>query len=97
VCVCTCACVFGYVRPNIMKKTLQEIYKTPLYVTTNVWIKPNWQKLIELANENANNDSEKYYFRMLFYGNPITSFTCSYQNIIQVKSISVNNKKLRLI
>jgi nitrogenase molybdenum-iron protein alpha/beta subunit len=41
-----------YVRPNIIIKALQEIYKTPLYVSINVAIKPNCQSLTELTNAN---------------------------------------------
>ncbi len=50
--------MYGYVWANIVIKTLQEISKMPLYVTTNVAIKPNWQGLIKLANVNGNNDFE---------------------------------------
>jgi hypothetical protein len=31
----------------------------PLYVATNVAIKPNWQSLIELANDFKNDNLEK--------------------------------------
>jgi hypothetical protein len=37
--------MYGNVGPNIVIKALQEIYKTPLYVATNVAIKPNWQSV----------------------------------------------------
>jgi hypothetical protein len=33
--------MYGYVFFNIVIKTLQEIYKMPLYVVVNVAIKPN--------------------------------------------------------
>lgn len=39
-----------YVHPNIVIKTLQHIHEPPLYVNAKVYIKPNWQGLVELAN-----------------------------------------------
>jgi hypothetical protein len=54
--------MFGYVQPNIIIKTLREIYKAHLYVVANVTIKPNWQSLIELTNASDDNDSENDKF-----------------------------------
>jgi hypothetical protein len=52
----------SYVQPNIVIKALQEIYKTPLYVATNVAIELNWQGLTKLGNANGNNDYENENF-----------------------------------
>jgi hypothetical protein len=54
--------MFGYVQPNIIIKSLQKTYKTPLYVAANVAIKPNCQNLIELTNASGNNDSKNDNF-----------------------------------
>ncbi len=56
----------GYVWLNIIIKKLREIYKTPLYITIDVTIKPNWQKLIELANTSGNNEFENDNFEQTF-------------------------------
>jgi hypothetical protein len=47
--------MLDYICTNIIIKTLQELCETPLYIDANVSIKPNWQGLVERANE-----SEKY-------------------------------------
>jgi hypothetical protein len=44
----------SYICPNIVMKSLQELCENPLYINANVSIKPNWQGLIELANESEN-------------------------------------------
>ncbi len=51
----------GYICPNIIIKTSQELCETPLYIDANVSIKPNWQGLVELANV-----SEKYKIKKTF-------------------------------
>ncbi len=45
----------SYIHLNIIMKTLQECYWTPLYIDANVSIKTNWQGLVEFTNA-----SEKY-------------------------------------
>ncbi len=40
----------SYVRPNVVIKELQNIYKIPLYIDAKVLIKPNQQGLIKLTN-----------------------------------------------
>jgi len=40
----------NYVCPNVVIKTLQQIYKIPLYIDAKVLIKPNWQGLTEFTN-----------------------------------------------
>jgi hypothetical protein len=55
-----------YVHPNIVIKTLQQIYKTPLYIDAKISIKPNWQSLIEPANATNENQLQKYKF-VIFY------------------------------
>ncbi len=42
--------MLGYVHPNIVIKTLQQIHEPPLYVNAKVYIKPNWKGLVKLAN-----------------------------------------------
>ncbi len=58
--------MFGYVWLNIVIKPLRKIYKTPLYVSINVAIKPNWQSLTKLANASGNNDYENDNFGQTF-------------------------------
>jgi hypothetical protein len=58
--------MFGYVRPNIVKKTSQKIYRMPFYVSINVAMKRNWQSLTKLANANGNNDFENDNFGQNF-------------------------------
>jgi hypothetical protein len=55
----------SYVRPNIVMKTIWEIYKMPLYVDINVVIKPNWQSWTKLAIATRNN--EKWQFWTKFW------------------------------
>ncbi len=38
----------------------------PLYVTSNVLIKPDWQNLTKLANASGNNDLENDNFEQTF-------------------------------
>jgi hypothetical protein len=52
--------MLGYVYPNVVIKTLQQIYKTPLYIDAKVLIKPNWQGLTELANVVNENELQKH-------------------------------------
>ncbi len=59
--------MFGYIRPNIVIKALWEVYKTLLYIVANVLIKPNWQSLTKLVNENANNDYENDNVGQIFF------------------------------
>jgi hypothetical protein len=40
----------NYVHPNVVIKTLQQIYKIPLYIDAKVSIKPNLQGLTKLTN-----------------------------------------------
>jgi hypothetical protein len=48
-------------------KTLRKKYKMPLYVATNIAIKPNLQSLTKLANANGNNDLENDNFEQNFH------------------------------
>ncbi len=62
----------SYIRPNIVMKTLQECYQTPLYIDANVSIEPNWQGLVEFTNA-----SEKYTIEKTsktFYSNNFETF-----------------------
>ncbi len=54
-----CIYVLGYVHPNIVFKTLQQIYQIPLYINAKVYIWPNWQGLAKLANVDEANQLKK--------------------------------------
>ncbi len=41
-------------------------YKMPLYITSNLLIKPNWQSLTKSANASGNNDLENDNFEQTF-------------------------------
>ncbi len=55
----------GYVQLNIVMNALWKIHKMPLYVATNVAIKPNGQSLIELENASGNNDFKHDNFEQI--------------------------------
>jgi hypothetical protein len=44
------------VCPNLLIKTIEDIYKNILHKVANVSIKPNSQNLIEYTNASANNE-----------------------------------------
>jgi hypothetical protein len=48
--------ISSYVHPNIVMKTLQQIYRNLLYMNANVSIKPNWQGLMEFVNVSQENE-----------------------------------------
>ncbi len=49
----------SYVCPNMVIKTIKEIYKNILHKVANVSIKPNSQNLIEYTNTSADNEWQK--------------------------------------
>jgi hypothetical protein len=51
--------ISSYIHPNIVMKTLQQIYENPLYMNANVSIKPNWQGLMEFVSVNQENENFK--------------------------------------
>lgn len=52
----------SYVCPNIVIKTLQEIYKTLLYTTVNFSIQSTWKNLTKFTNASEYNHWEKNIF-----------------------------------
>jgi hypothetical protein len=51
--------MLGYVHPNMMMKTLQELCQTPMYKIAKFSIRWNWQNSMELANVNESVDLKK--------------------------------------
>ncbi len=98
--------MLGYVQPNIVIKTLQEIDKMPLYITTNVAIKPNLQGLIEFANASGNNDLENNNFEQISHSHnldkskEIIEKNCGetlVQNILHLEQIIDDDSKTLII
>jgi hypothetical protein len=97
----------SYVQPNIGMKTLREIYKMPLYVATNIAIKPNWQSSTKFANASGNNDLENDNFEQTSHFHNSKKFeeiieeNCGktlVQNILNPKQIIDDDlKKLTII
>ncbi len=94
--------MLGYVRPNVVIKALQQIYKTPLYIDAKVLVKPNWQGWIELVNVANENELQKHEFEQDFdidnlntsekiiegsFGNTLI------QNILDLEQIVDDNSK----
>jgi hypothetical protein len=59
--------MLGYVYPNMMMKTLQELCQTPLYKISKFSIRQNWQNLMELTNVNESVDLKKKMSLMKVY------------------------------
>ncbi len=54
------------VCPNLLIKTIEDIYKNILHKVANVSIKPNSQNLIEYTNASANNEWHDFWKKSEF-------------------------------